>query len=136
MNYRVIDFKIFGDERGSLTALQGNKEIPFDIKRVFYIYDTKGKNVVRGDHANRKTKFVLVMLSGSCDVRVFNNQGSIAETVKLNAPNKGLYLNNMVWKEMTNFTDGSVMLVLASEPFDEFEYIDNYEELLDEINNI
>lgn len=135
MDYRVIDFKIFGDERGSLTALQGNKEIPFDIKRVFYIYDTKGQNVIRGNHANRKTKFVLIMLSGSCDVKVYNNQGSIAETVTLDAPNKGLYLNNMVWKEMTNFTDGSVMLVIASEPFDEFEYIDTYKELLEEIAN-
>lgn len=134
-SYKVLNFKIFGDDRGSLTAIEGNKDIPFDIKRVFYIFDTKGQDIIRGNHANRKTKFILVMLSGSCEVKVYNNEGSIQEVVKLDSPDKGLFLNNMVWKEMCNFSDGSVMLVLASELFDKDEYIDTYEELLEEINN-
>lgn len=134
-NYKVLNFKIFGDERGSLTAIEGNKEIPFDIKRVFYIYGTKGKNVVRGDHANRKTKFALVMLSGSAKVKVFDYQGNVQEIVELDSPDKGLFLENMVWKEMYDFSDGSVMLVLASEHFDKDEYIGSYEELLEEIRN-
>lgn len=134
-NYKVLNFKIFGDDRGSLTAIEGGKDAPFDIKRIFYIFDTKGKDIIRGNHANRKTKFVLIMLSGSCDVKVFNNEGGVQEVVKLDSPDKGLFLNNMVWKEMCNFSDGSVMLVLASELFDKEEYIDTYEEFLEEINN-
>jgi len=133
MDYKVIDFKIFGDERGSLTAIEGNNEVPFDIKRVFYIYDTQGSDIVRGKHANRKSKFVLIMLSGACEVKISDRKGNIQEIVVLDMPNKGLYLNNMVWKEMINFTDNSVMLVLSSEHFDEFEYIDTYEEFLEEI---
>jgi dTDP-4-dehydrorhamnose 3,5-epimerase-like enzyme len=133
--YKILNFKIFGDERGALTAIEGNKEIPFDIKRVFYIYNTKDKNIVRGDHANRKTKFVLIMLSGSSKVKIFDEKGGVQEIVELDSPDKGLFLENMVWKEMYDFTDNSVMLVLASEPFDEFEYIDTYEELLEELKN-
>lgn len=134
MDYKIINFKIFGDERGSLTAIEGNKDIPFDIKRVFYIYGTKGKHVVRGDHANRKSKFVLLMLSGSCKVKVYDKKGNLAEIIELDSPEKGLYLDKMVWKEMTEFSDNSVMLVLSSEPFDNDEYIDTLEELLEEIN--
>jgi len=134
-NYKVLDFKIFGDERGSLTALEENKEVPFDIKRVFYIYNTTGKKVIRGNHANRKTKFVLIMLAGSSKVKIFDYKGGIQEIVELDTPNKGLFLDNMVWKEMYDFSDNSVMLVLASEHFDALEYIDTYEELLEQIKN-
>lgn len=133
--YKILNFKIFGDERGALTAIEGNKEIPFDIKRVFYIYNTTDKNIVRGNHANRKTKFVLIMLAGSSKVKIFDEKGGVQEIVELDSPDKGLFLKNMVWKEMYDFTDNSVMLVLASEPFDEFEYIDTYEELLEELKN-
>lgn len=131
MDYKIIDFKIRGDERGSLVAIEGNKDIPFDIKRVFYIFDTQGQNVIRGDHANRKTKFVLVMLSGSCKVKVFS--GDKREIIELTSPDQGLFLNNLVWKEMYDFSDNSVMMVLASEHFDAEEYIDTYEDLLSEL---
>lgn len=133
MDYKLIDFKIRGDERGSLVAIEGNIDIPFDIKRVFYIFGTKGKDVIRGNHANRNSKFVLVMLTGSCKVKVFS--GENRDIIELNTPDKGLFLNNLVWKEMYDFSDGSVMLVLASEHFDEYEYIDTYEELLKELKN-
>ena len=130
-----MNFKIFGDERGSLTAVEGHKDIPFDIKRIFYIYGTKGQQIVRGDHANRKSRFVLMMLSGTCKIKVFDHQGGVQEIVELNSPEKGLYLDKMVWKEMYDFSDNSVMLVLSSEHFDKDEYIDTYEELINEIKN-
>lgn len=133
--FEIIDFKTFGDERGLLTAIEGGKDLPFEIKRVFYIYGTKGRDMVRGKHANRKSKFILIMLNGSCEIKIYDNKGSMKETVKLDSPNKGLFLNNMVWKEMCEFSDNSVMLVLSSEHFDEFEYIDTYEEFLKEVNN-
>lgn len=134
--YRVIDFKIFGDERGFLTPIENGRDIPFKIKRVFYIYGTKGKDIVRGNHANRKTKFVLMMPSGSCKIKIYNNEGSVQEIVELNSPNKGLYLENMVYKEMYDFTDNAVMIALSSEHFDEFEYIDSYEEFLKEVKKV
>ena len=130
--YKILNFKIFGDERGALTAIEGNKEIPFDIKRVFYIYNTKDKNIVRGDHANRKTKFVLIMLAGSSKVKIFDEKGGVQEIVELNSPDKGLFLENMVWKEMYDFSSDSVLLTLANEPYDENEYIRNYQEYLKE----
>lgn len=131
MDYEVIDFLIRGDARGSLVAIEGHKDIPFDIKRVFYIFNTQGQEVIRGDHANRNSKFVLVMLSGSAKVKVYHDGG--ADIVELNSPDKGLFLNNLVWKEMYDFSDNSVMLVLASELFDADEYIDTREELLLEL---
>lgn len=134
MDYKLLDFKIRGDERGSLVPVEGGIDIPFEIKRVFYIFDTRGKDIIRGDHANRKSKFVLIMLTGSCKIKVFSNDGT-HEIIELNSPNKGLFLENMVWKEMYDFSDGSVMLVLASEHFDAEEYIDTYEELLKELKN-
>lgn len=131
MDYKIIDFLIRGDARGSLVAIEENKDIPFEIKRVFYIFNTQGQDVIRGDHANRKSKFVLVMLSGSCKVKIYSNGGS--EIVELNSPDKGLFLNNLVWKEMHDFSDNAVMLVLASELFDAEEYIDSLEDLLVEL---
>lgn len=131
--YRLIDFKIFGDERGFLTPIENGIDIPFEIKRIFYIYGTKGKGIVRGNHANRKTKFVLMMPSGSCKIKIYNNEGSVQEVVELNKPNQGLYLENMIYKEMYDFTDDAVMIAISSEHFDEFEYIDTYEEFLEEI---
>lgn len=134
MDYKILNFQIRGDERGSLIALEGNSEVPFEIKRVFYIFGTKGKDIVRGDHANRNSKFVMAMLSGSCKVKVFT--GNKREIIELDSPDKGLFLNNLVWKEMYDFSDGSVMMVLASEYFDANEYIDSYEELLEELGEL
>lgn len=132
MNYKIIDFIKRGDERGALVAIEGNKDIPFDIKRVFYIFDTQGQNVIRGDHANRKSKFVLIMVAGSCKIKVFSGKNEY-EIIELKSPDKGLFLNNLIWKEMYDFSQDSVMLVLASENFDANEYIDTQEELIKEL---
>ncbi|HNW26631.1 MAG TPA: FdtA/QdtA family cupin domain-containing protein [Candidatus Gastranaerophilaceae bacterium] len=133
MNYKLIDFVKRGDKRGSLVAIEGNQDIPFEIKRVFYIFDTQGQDVIRGDHANRKSKFVLVMVSGSCKIKVFSDKEKF-EIIELNSPDKGLFLDTLTWKEMYDFSPNSVMLVLASEHFDADEYISSHQELLDLIN--
>lgn len=133
--YKLLEFKTFGDSRGFLTPIENGIDIPFEIKRLFYIYGTRGKEILRGDHANRKSKLVLMMPSGSCKIKIFNIDGSVEEIIELNSPYKGLYIENMVYKEMYDFSENAVMLVLASEHFDEFEYIDSVEELREELYN-
>lgn len=133
--YKLIDFEQYTDARGILTPIESNIDIPFEIKRIFYTYGISGENIIRGNHANRKTSVVLIMTSGSCKVKIYNNEGGVQEIIELNSPNKGLYIEKMVYKEMYDFSDDAVTLVLASEHFDEFEYIDTYEEFLKEINN-
>jgi dTDP-4-dehydrorhamnose 3,5-epimerase-like enzyme len=134
LNYKVMNFKVFGDERGFLTPIECMKDIPFDVKRIFYIYGTMDRDTIRGDHANRNSSFVLIMLSGACKIKIYNNKGSVEEVLKLNSPKKGLFLDKMIWKEMYDFTENSVMLVLSSHHFDKHEYIDTYEEFLKEVN--
>lgn len=133
--YKLIDFEQYTDARGILTPIESNIDIPFEIKRIFYTYGITDKNIIRGNHANRKTSVVLIMCSGSCKVKIYNNEGGVQEIIELNSPNNGLYIEKMVYKEMYDFSDDAVTLVLASEHFDEFEYIDTYEEFLKEINN-
>lgn len=132
MDYELIDLQSFGDERGSLIAFEKNSNVPFDVKRVFYIFDTKG-DIARGCHANKKSKFLLVVINGSCRVKIDN--GKEQTDVLLNNPNKALFLNTLVWKEMYEFSYNSVLMVLANEYYDESEYIRNYDEFLDKVNN-
>lgn len=129
--YSIIEFQEFGDERGSLVVAEGSgKAIPFDIKRVFYMYGSD-TDIVRGQHANRKTEFVLINVSGTSKVKMDN--GYETEIVELNKPRMGLYVPTMMWKDMYDFSIDSVLLVLASEHYDGSEYIRNYEEFLKEI---
>jgi len=128
-NVHMISFQEHGDERGKLVVVEGIKDIPFDIKRVFYIYGSDS-DVIRGCHANRLTEFVLINVCGSSKVKVKNN---LAEKVfLLDKPHSGIYLPRMIWKEMYDFSADSILLVLASEPYDIKEYIGNYEEFLKE----
>lgn len=129
--YRILEFDEFGDERGSLVVAEGSgKDIPFEIKRVFYMYGSD-PTIVRGQHANRKTEFVLINVSGTSKVRVDN--GVEQAVIELNRPRMGLYLKTMLWKDMYDFSPDSVLLVLASEHYDGEEYIRNYEEYLKEM---
>ena len=121
-----IEFSRLGDERGNLVVLEGNSDVPFDIKRVFYIFGTQ-KNVIRGQHANRKTEFVLVNLAGTSSVRVIDCLGNAKEFV-LDKPHMGLYIPSMIWKDMYDFSEDSILLVLASETYDPKEYIRNLED--------
>lgn len=130
-DYELIDFAIKGDERGSLVAFEENHNVPFDIKRVYYIFDTKA-NVSRGNHAHTTLKQVLICTSGNCKIRV--NDGKTQAEFLLNKPDEGLYIGGFVWREMYDFSPDCVLLVLANEYYDEGEYIRNYSEFLSKVN--
>lgn len=131
--YKLIEFVDLGDERGNLVVIEGEgMDIPFDIKRVFYIYGSDSE-VVRGQHANRETEFLLVNVSGKSKVKVDN--GTDSEIIELNKPRMGLYLSTMLWKDMYDFSEDSVLLVLASKHYDANEYIRNYEDYLKELKS-
>ncbi len=129
--FRIINFNEFGDERGNLVVAEGSgMDVPFDIKRVFYMYGSD-PDIIRGQHANRKTEFVLINVSGTSKVKVDN--GMETKIIELNKPRMGLYIDTMVWKDMYDFSPDSVLLVLASEHYDGAEYIRDYEAFLKEV---
>ena len=128
--YRILEFGDLGDERGNLVVVEGEQDIPFEIKRVFYIYGSDG-DVVRGQHANRNSQFVLINVSGTSKVRV--NNGFEEDIIELNRPRMGLYLPTMMWKDMYDFSEDSVLLVLTNTHYDGKEYIRDYEEFLIEL---
>ncbi|HAS6416312.1 sugar 3,4-ketoisomerase [Vibrio vulnificus] len=127
---RWIDFPIIGDERGSLVALEANKLIPFDIKRVYYLFGMQ-PDLPRGFHAHKALVQVAVCLKGSCEILMDNGQEK--EIVKLNSPSQGLVIDVMQWHEMSNFSEDCVLLVFASDVYDETDYIRNHDEFLREI---
>ena len=130
--YKLIEFVDLGDERGNLVVIEGEgMDIPFDIKRVFYIYGSDS-TVVRGQHANRETEFLLVNVSGTSRVRVDN--GKESAVIELDKPRMGLYLSSMLWKDMYDFSEDSVLLVLASRHYDGKEYIRDYDEYIRELD--
>ena len=126
----LIEFPQKGDSRGNLVVVEGNTEIPFDIKRVFYIYGSDS-DVVRGNHANRESEFVLINVSGTSKVRV--DDGKKQTIYDLDRPHIGIYLPRMVWKEMYDFSSDSVLLCLASTKYDPNEYIRDHDEYLSEV---
>lgn len=130
---RMLEFPQRGDERGYLVVAEGGgKNIPFDIKRIFYIYGSDPQ-VVRGQHANKKSEFVLINVSGQSKVKVKDGKGNEA-VFSLNRPHTGIYLPKMIWKDMYDFTENSVLLCLASEHYDAEEYIRDYAEFVKMVN--
>ena len=129
---QMLEFSQRGDERGPLVVVEGHQDIPFDIKRIFYIYGSD-KEVVRGQHANRKSEFVLINVAGTSKVKVKDGKGNEA-IYSLNRPHTGIYLPKLVWKDMYDFSEDSVLLVLASEHYDPEEYIRNYDEFVEIVN--
>jgi len=127
---RRLSFQENGDEKGKLVVIEGIKDIPFSIARVFYIYGSSS-NVVRGCHANRRSEFLLVNVCGSSKVRV--RDGKSEEIYLLDKPRVGVYLPQMVWKEMYDFSPDSILLCLASERYDPGEYIRSYDMWLKEV---
>ncbi|HAT8557792.1 TPA: WxcM-like domain-containing protein [Vibrio vulnificus] len=125
-----IDFPVIGDERGNLIALEGMKDIPFEIKRIYYIFDTK-QGVVRGLHAHRALKQVAIALKGSC--RFLLDDGITKEEIILDCPTKGILIDSCLWREMHDFSEDCVLMVLASEHYDESDYIRDYQHFLEEI---
>lgn len=130
MNYKLIDMKVFGDKRGKLVSLEGLKNLPFEIKRVYYIYDTL-PNEVRGQHAHKNMEQVIIAIDGSCEFVL--DDGEKKEYIWLNRPDLGLYIGKNMWREMRNFSYGCKLMVLASEYYDESEYIRDYATFLEEI---
>ena len=120
-------FQPHGDDRGQLVALEEFKDIPFRIKRVYYMYDT-GTGVVRGKHAHKSLQQILICIHGSCKVLLDN--GRERKVVPLEKPYEGLYVANNMWREMYDFSSDAVLMVLASELYDEKDYIRDYQEFL------
>ena len=129
---KILHFKDLGDERGKLVVIEGGQAIPFDIKRVFYIYESDS-TVVRGQHANRDSEFVLINVAGQSKVRI--TDGTEEFVVELNKPMMGVYIPKMIWKDMYDFSADSVLLVLASTHYDGKEYIRDYDEYLKIMGN-
>ncbi|MDO5561888.1 MAG: FdtA/QdtA family cupin domain-containing protein [bacterium] len=127
MPVQTINFHIKGDSRGSLIACEQNHNIPFDIKRVYYIFNT-APDAVRGKHAHKTLGQILVCISGSCDISTEENGRQ--NTYYLNSPTHGLYISGLVWREMSNFSPDAVLLVLASDYYKESDYIRNYKDFL------
>lgn len=129
---RMLEFPQHGDARGWLVAIEGNSDIPFDIKRIFYIYGSDS-TVVRGKHANRNSEFVLINVCGSCKVKTVETNGKI-QTFVLDKPHTGIYIPKLVWKDMYDFSPDSILLCLSSEHYDGSEYIRDYDAFLKELN--
>lgn len=127
MQVKKYYFSPHGDERGQLIAIEERKDLPFDIKRVYYIYDTL-PGVRRGFHAHRNLEQILVCVHGSCKILLDN--GYEKEIVTLDRPTDGLYISNDTWREMYDFSEGAVLLVLASEYYNEADYVRNYQDFL------
>lgn len=123
----VLQFADLGDERGKLVVIEGGTEIPFEIKRVFYIYGSDSE-VVRGQHANKESEFVLINVAGNSKVRI--TDGKEEFVVRLDKPMMGIYIPKMIWKDMYDFSSDSVLLVLASTHYDGKEYLRDYDEYL------
>ncbi len=127
MQVQKYVFQMHGDDRGMLIALEEFKDIPFEIKRVYYMYDTKA-GVRRGFHAHRSLEQILVCIHGSCKVQLDN--GIEKKIVALERPYEGLYISNDIWREMFDFSPEAVLMVLASDYYKEEDYIRDYEEFL------
>lgn len=127
----ILEFNDLGDERGKLVVIEGNESIPFEIKRVFYIYGSD-ETVVRGKHANKESEFVLINVAGTSKVRITDGKDEFV--VELNKPMMGVYIPKMVWKDMYDFSSDSVLLVLASTHYDGKEYIRDFDEYLRVLN--
>lgn len=127
MQVKLIDFAPHGDSRGQLIAIEAVKDVPFEVKRVYYMYNTVD-GVRRGYHAHKSLQQVLICVHGSCKILMDN--GADKEIVPLNDPSVGLYIGNNIWREMFDFSSDAVLMVLASDYYDESDYIRNYDDFL------
>lgn len=124
---KLIELPKIADPRGNLSFIEGGRHVPFDIKRVYYLYDVPGGET-RAGHALRNSEKFIIAASGSFDVVL--DDGSDRKTIGLNRSWRGIYIPRMVWRELVNFSSAGVCLVLASNYYDESEYIRDYQEFL------
>ena len=127
MEIKMYTFEPHGDARGQLVAVEANKDIPFEVKRVYYMYDTT-PGVARGHHAHKELEQILICVHGSCKILLDN--GKEKETVVLDEPNKGLYISSDMWRVMYDFSPDAVLMVMASTYYEESDYIRDYDEFL------
>jgi len=126
----IIDLPIISDPRGNLTFIESGRQIPFDIQRVYYLYDIPG-GAERGGHAHKDLHQLIVAVSGSFDIEL--DDGREKKIISLNRSFQGLYVCPMIWREMSNFSSGSVCMVLASNLYDENDYYRNYSNFINEL---
>jgi WxcM-like, C-terminal len=124
---KLVRLPVVPDERGKLSFIEGGRHVPFDIARVYYLYDVPAA-AVRGGHAHKDLKQLIIALSGSFDVRL--DTGRFRRVIQLNRPNIGLLMSSKIWRELDNFSSGGICLVLASMPFEEADYYRDYETFL------
>jgi dTDP-4-dehydrorhamnose 3,5-epimerase-like enzyme len=132
MDIRFIQLQSHGDQRGSLVSLEQQKNIPFIINRIYYLFDTQEK-VRRGYHAHKNLKQLAVVVKGSC--RFLLDDGKEKIEVLLDNPSQGLYIESFIWREMFDFSEDCVLLVLADLFYDEEDYVRNYDEFIRMVNN-
>lgn len=131
MEFEILDFNAISDERGSLVALESLKNVPFEIKRIYYLTDMK-PDLPRGFHAHKNLQQVIVCMSGSFDLVL--DDGTKKEVIHLDSPFKGVLIKSLIWREMHNFSKGCVLMTLASDFYDESDYIRNYEDFKKMVN--
>lgn len=130
MDFKLIHLQVMGDKRGKLISLESNKNLPFMIKRVYYIYDTL-PDEERGFHAHRHLEQIVVAMDGACEFVL--DDGKRRESIWLNRPDVGLYIGKNMWREMRRFSYGCKLMILASDYYDEGEYIRDYDEFLKQV---
>ncbi|AXY55792.1 WxcM-like domain-containing protein [Acinetobacter chinensis] len=128
---KLIDLPDLGDDRGGLVAIESNQSVPFEVKRLYYIFNTTDRP--RGFHAHIELKQLAICLKGSC--RFILDDGKSKEEILLDTPLQGLYIDGVVWREMHDFSEDCVLLVLASEHFSEADYIRDYQDFLKAVQN-
>lgn len=126
-NCKIIELPKISNAQGNLTFIEGNNHIPFDIRRVYYLYDVPG-GAIRGGHAHKELHQLIVAMSGSFDIVI--NDGNEKQRFHLNRSYQGLYICPMIWRELDNFSSGSVCMVLASNLYDEDDYYRDYDNFM------
>lgn len=131
MNTQIIEFQKHTDDRGDLVIAEYDKEIPFIVKRVYYIYGVE-KDKERGFHSHKNLQQIYIGIAGSCKVML--DDGNQTKTVVLDNPSNGLYIGNGVWRKIFDFSSDAILLVLASENYNEDDYIRSYDEFIESIS--
>ncbi len=134
INNMIKNHQVRGDDRGQLVAIESNIDVPFEIKRIFYIYGTK-EGIPRGNHAHYKIKQYLISVAGSCKVTLEDGKGS-SSTYDLDQPNKGLFQDSLIWGKMHDFSEDNVLLVFADDYYLKEDYITNYDEFIKVVNSL
>lgn len=133
LNYQILNFKLINSKNSTLSVHQKDVNCPFEIKRIFYIYDFLNDSI-RGDHANLNSEFIFIALNGNCEILI--DDGQTKQKIILNDKTKGLYIDKMIWKQMYNFSKDCILLVLTNTYYDEKEYIYDYKYFCELKNNM